>query len=129
MVSNLNKNEDKITILYGDQIYHIFEAPANHLFYVQSSRDENCHIIGGLFGGKNNLVSILCDDYSNILNEMEENDCLESEESLLTVLYFRKKNMFNPLKFTTWHHDESDLFQYNHKDDVPFYKIFEKLNN
>jgi hypothetical protein len=37
--------------------------------------------------------------------------------------------MFNKLPFTTWHHEESDMAQYNYENEIYFYRIFEKLNN
>ena len=36
--------------------------------------------------------------------------------------------MFNTLKFTTWHHEESDMAIYNKPNEKHFYKIFEDLN-
>jgi hypothetical protein len=70
----------------------------------------------------------MCTKYKEVLDEMVEKNCLETEEKLLTILYFKYKNMFNTLKFTTWHHEESDMAIYNNQDDIPFYKIFENLN-
>jgi len=129
MVENLNKNEDKIDILYGDQTYHVFEAAPSDLFFTEKPRNENCHIVGGMFGGGVSVVDKFCDDYSNLMVEMKEKNCFEREEQLLTILYFRNKDMFNPHKFTTWHHEEVDLgICCNHPNDVYFYNIFEELN-
>ena len=129
MVESLNNYEDKFVILYGDQTYHLFEAVPHHHFFKDHPRDENCHIIGGLFGGNTGLVEKFCDDYSNLMIEMKENNLFEREEHLMTVLYFRNKQMFQPLKFTTWHHEEVDLgICCNHPNDICFYRIFEDLN-
>jgi hypothetical protein len=126
----MNEIEDKFIILYGDQLYHLFEAAPSSLFFDEFPRDENCHIVGGMFGGKKELVKVFCEDYKNLLKEMVELKCFEREEQLLTVLYFRNKEMFHPLKFTTWHHEEADLgICCNHPNDVYFYRIFENLNN
>jgi hypothetical protein len=130
MVKNLNRINDKIVILYGDQTYHIFESAPNSLFFKEKSRDENCHIVGGMFGGHVDLVKKFCEDYENLMIEMKEYNCLEPEEKLLTVLYFRNKEMFHTLKFTTWHHEEVDLgICCNHPNDTYFYKIYENLND
>jgi len=130
MVENLNKYEDKFIILYGDQTYHLFEAAPSHLFFKEKPRDENCHIVGGMFGGRTDLVKKFCEDYENLMKEMKEYNCFEREEQLLTILYFRNKEFFQPLKFTTWHHEEVDLgICCNHPNDVYFYRIFEELNN
>jgi hypothetical protein len=128
LVENLNKIEDKIIILYGDQKYHVFESSANELFFKNTIKDENCHVVGGMFGGSTNKVIEFCKLYEDILNEMIENNCLEREEQLLTVLYFRKKELFHPLFFTTWHPEDGDMGKYNNENDVCFYKIFEELN-
>lgn len=129
MVENLNKIEDKFVILYGDQTYHLFEAAPSGLFFKEFPRDENCHIVGGMFGGPVNTVRKFCQDYENLMKEMVELNCFEREEHLMTVLYFRDKNMYHPLKFTTWHHEEVDLgICCNHPNDVYFYRIFEDLN-
>lgn len=129
MVESLNEVGDKFIILYGDQTYHLFECEPNRIFFVDKPRDENCHIVGGMFGGCKNVVEKFCMNYENLMIEMKDNKCFEREEQLMTVLYFRDKNMFHPLKFTTWHHEESDLgICCNHPEDIPFYKIYENLN-
>jgi hypothetical protein len=129
MVESLNNIKDKIVIIYADQEKHLFEARANHKFYHNVDINENCHIVGGMFGGEKNKVNEFCDLYDNIAKEMIEYDVLEMEEALLTVIYMKNKSLFHPLKFTTWHHEESDMAKYNFENEIYFYNIFEKLNN
>lgn len=129
MVQNLNKLGEKIVLLYGDQKYHVFESRASELFFRKPYIEHNCHVVGGLFGGKVEIVKVFCEMYDQIINEMISYDCLEKEEHLLTVMFKRNPELYNCLEFTTWHHESTDLAQYNHDNDVPFYKIFEKLNN
>lgn len=129
MVENLNKVEDKITILYGDQDKHLLERRANHNFYHNIDSIENCHIVGGMFGGSKNKVSEFCGLSEQVLNEMISYGALDMEEALYTIIYQRNKDMFNKLQFTTWHHEESDMAQYNYENEIYFYRIFEKLNN
>jgi hypothetical protein len=129
MVENLNSYDDKFIILYGEQTYHLFEASPNILFFDEFQKDENCHIVGGMFGGRTDSVIKFCEDYKNLMVEMKEKNLFEREEQLLTVLYFRDKSSFYPLKFTTWHHEEADLgICCNHPNDIYFYRIFEDLN-
>jgi hypothetical protein len=129
MVENLNKVEDKLTILYGDQSKHLLERRANQKFYHNIDVVENCHIVGGMFGGKKEIVNNFCLMYDDILEEMVEYNALDMEEALYTIIYQRNKDMFNKLIFTTWHHEDSDMAKYNFDNEVYFYKIFEKLNN
>jgi hypothetical protein len=129
MVENLNSFDDKFVLLYGDQSYHLFEAAPNEVFFEEYPRDENCHIVGGMFGGRTDKVERFCIEYENLMVEMKEKNRYEREEQLLTVLYFRDKSFFHPLKFTTWHHEEVDLgICCNYPEDVCFYKVFENLN-
>lgn len=128
MVENLNKINDKMIVLYGDQSNHIFESKANYKFYENIDIVENCHIVGGMFGGKKELVNNFCLMYDDILDEMIEYDVLEAEEALYTVIYQRNKDIFYKLTFTTWHHEDSDMSKYNKVNEKYFYNIFEKLN-
>lgn len=128
MVENLNKVNDKITILYGNQEKHLLERRANHRFYHNIPSIENCHIVGGMFGGDKNTLLKFCDLSEQVLNEMIEYDALDMEEALYTIIYQRNKEMFNPLQFTTWHHEDSDMAKYNFENEIYFYQIFEKLN-
>lgn len=129
MVENLNKVVDKVTILYGDQEKHLLERRANHNFYHNIPSIENCHIVGGMFGGSKEKVSEFCELSEQVLNELIGYGGLDMEEALYTIIYQRNKEMFNKLPFTTWHHEESDMAQYNYGNEIYFYRIFEKLNN
>lgn len=123
MVNNLNNLTDKIIILYADQKYHGIESKACHFFYENISNIENCHIVGGMFGGKKDSTELFCNWFDNIVTEMIGYGCLEYEERLYTVIYQRNKEDFHKLIFTTWYHD-----QQGPEDEIPFYKIYEELN-
>jgi hypothetical protein len=129
MVENLNKVEDKVTVLYGDQSKHLLERRANQKFYHNIDIVDNCHIVGGMFGGKKELINDFCLMYDDVLKEMIDYDALDMEEALYTIIYQRNKNNFNKLIFTTWHHEDSDMAKYNFDNEIYFYRIFEKLNN
>jgi hypothetical protein len=47
---------------------------------------------------------------------------------MISVIYERNKQYFQPLVFTFWHHENSDMASQMNENDIPFYKVFEKLN-
>lgn len=124
LVNNINNLSDKLIILYGDQKYHGIEGRACHYLYNNVEVVENCHIVGGMFGGKKESTRIFCNRFDDIVKEMMDYGCLEYEERLYTVIYQRNKEDFYKLIFTTWYHDQPGP-----EDEIPFYKIFEQLNN
>jgi len=126
---NLNKIGEKIVVLGGNQNYHIFERNYNSEHGVPLIYPERFHIIGGFFGGKSQLIKTLFEDYSEVFLEMKKFELIESEELLLTLLANKNPNLFNIIEFTTWHHEESDMSQYNKEDEIYFYQIFENLSN
>ena len=128
VVENLNKCTDKITLLSGDQSYHLFDSSANDKFFTDVVKDTKYHIIGGMFGGPKSLVINLINEYQIALDKMIEFDVLHREEQLLSYLFMKDKDSYNQLIFTTWHHEDSDMAQYNIENEIYFYNIFENLN-
>ena len=128
VVENLNKCTDKITLLSGDQSYHLFDSSANDKFFTDVVKDTKYHIIGGMFGGPKSLVINLINEYQIALDKMIEFDVLHREEQLLSYLFMKDKDSYNQLIFTTWHHEDSDMAQYNIESEIYFYNIFENLN-
>jgi hypothetical protein len=127
LFSKISDIGDRILICYCDQKNRLIEAKPNDMFFKKTPQDENCHIVGGFFGGPQDLMKEFVKKYKEVFDEMISFDILEREEHLITVAYTRNKSMFNPLKFTSWHHEDSDMFKYNFPDDKPFYKIFEEI--
>jgi hypothetical protein len=125
---NLNKINDKIFIIGGNQTYHTFESSYSSLFQVPIKFNERYHIIGGFFGGNNNLIKELFLRYKNVLEKMIFLGVLNMEEHLLTLLFNMDDSLFEIFEFTTWHHEESQLAIYNKDNEIYFYKIFENLN-
>lgn len=129
MVENLNEvSENKITLLCAIQDVRVLEAAPNYKFFETIPSKSRQHVIGGLFGGKTELVNALCDKFEVVVDEMKSYDVLEHEEHLLTVLLNREEELYNVLYFSTWHHEDSDMAQYNFENEPCFYSIFEKLN-
>jgi hypothetical protein len=128
LVSGLN-SLDKIVIIVATQEKHIMDSSPNPNFYLTNPKNITSHVIGGLFGGDVELLKIFLLNYENAINEMVQFGGLDREEHLLTLLYDRHTEIFNPQFFTTWHHEDSDMAKYNFQDEIYFYNIFEKLNN
>lgn len=126
---NLERVENKITIIGGNQSYHAFDGPYSNLFEVPIKSPDRHHIIGGMFGGDLESVKVFASRYMDVLNKMIELNLLEREEQLLTLLYNMYESDFNMIEFTTWHHEESDMAKYNKPNEKYFYKIFEDLNS
>lgn len=84
------------------------------------------HVVGGLFGGERNAVMTLSGEYDRLLDAMLDADLLGTEENVLTILYARDRSRVRLLSFTTWYHEETEIIPPG-PDDVPFYRIFERL--
>jgi len=125
---SLNKINDKIVLLGGNQTYHIFETPPNAAFGITNQFPERYHVIGGFFGGRSTLVSEFYNKYDFFLNKMVELNVLDREEHILTLLLNEDVTKYHLIEFTTWHHEESDMAKYNKEEEIYFYKIFENLN-
>lgn len=84
------------------------------------------HVVGGLFGGARDAVLSLSAAYDGVLDAMLDADLLGTEENVLTILYHRDRSRARLLSFTTWYHEETEIIPPG-PDDVPFYRIFERL--
>jgi hypothetical protein len=127
---NLNKCNDKLTILVGIQEFHMFDKVIDDIFFESEglTKKGNRHVIGGLFGGPVEKVKEFISLYEEVLNKMVQYDVLEREEQILSFLFEKNPDFFNPLYFTTWHHEDSDMAKYNIDNETYFYNIFENLN-
>lgn len=126
--NNLLKLNDKINILVADQTNHPFGSNPDHRLLGHTVKDNNHYVVGGMFGGNIDLMKEFCNRYFEAFDEMKDKNLLQSEEHLLTLLYVRDLDFYNPILFTTWHHEDSDMAQYNVPNEKYFYSIFEDLN-
>jgi hypothetical protein len=83
-------------------------------------------VVGGLFGGSGQAVRDLAVDYDAVLAAMLEAEALGTEENVLSVLYHRDPGRARLLTFTTWYHEDSGV-RLPGPDDVPFYRLLERL--
>lgn len=79
-------------------------------YYISYKRDK--HIIGGLFGGKVELLLKYKEKFEILLKELLQNEKkLYYEELIMSCLYFNNVEMFNILKFDDWY-DRKDPKKY-----------------
>jgi hypothetical protein len=128
LVENLNKIDNKIFILVADQTDHVTGANPDQRFFNDNENPDQFYVVGGMFGGDINELKDFCKKYDDLFNRMLQLDSFQSEEQLLSFLFFRYKPLFSPAVFTTWHHEDSDMAQYNIENEIYFYNIFENLN-
>ena len=102
----------------------------------QSYYDKYCfdhHIIGGFFGGKKELVMDYCKMMLNQIDEVLENEnTLYLEENIMSLIYYNNKDLFSPLFFDIWWHEDDNIPGVDLKEltktEKSFYKILEELN-
>jgi len=111
------------------------EMPLGNQIYKLSNLENYSvnYIIGGLFGGKKNVINFLNNKFNKYLKLCLDNNMLYLEEPILSVLSSLYQNKFNYKTFDKWHHDmpdpEIDSFHGSerdsfNKDDACFYKLF-----
>lgn len=128
LVENLNKIDGKVFILAADQTDHLTGPNPDERFFFEGEKMHKFYIVGGMFGGDVKEVKVFCEKYDEVFNKMINIDSFQTEEQLLSFLYFRYDSLFSPAVFTTWHHEDSDMAQYNIENEIYFYNIFENLN-
>jgi hypothetical protein len=122
---------DKIVVCAKENVNNYWSGTVPNKYY-----NEHCmerHIIGGFFGGKKENTRNYCNLFlsaTNILLDSEPR--LYFEENIMTLLYYNNNDLFNPLYFDIWWHEEDrvsglDLHEYT-KTRKSFYKVIEELN-
>lgn len=120
----LEKSIDKILLIKMNEVGYWFDK--SHL----SPGDGTWYIIGGLFGGKKDLMIDFCDDSINsFLDHLINKKTLYTEEQIMTIIRSFDKERFNIIDFDVWHHENSgDWVQGKIIGKRNFYKIFEEFN-
>jgi len=120
----LEKSDDKILLIKMNEIGYWFNK--SHL----SPGDGTWYIIGGLFGGKKDVMNSFCDDSINcFLDHLQNKQTLYTEEQIMTIIRSFDKERFNIIEFEVWHHENSgDWVQGKIIGKRNFYKIFEEFN-
>lgn len=120
----LEKSIDKILLIKMNEVGYWFDK--SHL----SPGDGTWYIIGGLFGGKKDLMIDFCNDSINsFLDHLINKKTLYTEEQIMTIIRSFDKERFNIIDFDVWHHENSgDWVQGKIIGKRNFYKIFEEFN-
>ena len=120
----LENSTDKILLIKMNEVGYWFDK--SHL----SPGDGTWYIIGGLFGGKKDLMMDFCNDSINsFLDHLINKKTLYSEEQIMTIIRSFNKERFNIIEFDVWHHENSgDWVQGKIIGKRNFYKIFEEFN-
>jgi hypothetical protein len=125
----INITEDRIFILGKDNTgVNYWSQSLPEKYY--DTYDNSIHVVGGLFGGSKNNVSLYVDYFDKILlNTLNLNE-IYYEELLMSAIYFNNKNKFIVGYFQTWWYDPAGPYPEGHEfyaNNKPFYKIFEDL--
>jgi hypothetical protein len=125
----INKTNDKFLIISKENSRNFWENTVDRQFY--KKYDNSVHIIGGLFGGKKEVLDTITTQFiNNLKSVIEFQKKLFLEEHFLSLIYQNNKDIFTTLDFDVWWHED------NYKESPPgfftknksFYKILEELN-
>lgn len=131
LINLINFVGDKIVVCAKENVNNYWSGTVPNKYY-----NEHCmerHIIGGFFGGKKENTRNYCNLFLSATNTLLDNEPrIYFEENIMTLLYYNYKDLFNPLYFDIWWHEEDrvaglDLHEYT-KTRKSFYKIIEELN-
>lgn len=126
----IDETGDKFLILGKENERNYWSGTVNSKWY--NEYDRSIHIIGGLFGGHkdkwDNIVIMFEDYVEKILNE---DSGLPHEESIMSLMYFNHKELFERKHFDIWWCRDNapsgvsdEMFRINKS----FYKILTELN-
>ena len=116
-----SKNNTGFIFMGIDQLY----GPT-HWFNLYTDSGKITHIIGGLFGGKKEIVLELAQDFEEFCDKIFEDNILTLEEEVLSILYTSKYKKYNYIAFNTWYHDIPTVPNYfgTSTNAKSFYNIF-----
>lgn len=95
-------------------------------YYTFTDINKMSHIIGGLFGGKKEIVLELEKEFDEMTTKIFNENILTLEEEVLSMLYSISYNKYKHISFKTWYHDVPTVPNYfgTSTDSECFYKIF-----
>jgi len=123
---------EKIVVCAKENQRNYWSKTLPKKYYNKYSLDR--HIIGGLFGGKKEKLKHFCDLFNKEIKKVLNNEVdLYLEENIMSLIFSNNNELFNPLLFDIWWHEEDyipgvDLKELTLKE-KSFYKIIENLNN
>lgn len=131
-LSNLIKETgDKFSIIGKENQRNFWSGTVNPKHFI--NYDNSIHIIGGLFGGKKNLIPKVFNLFENYGKKVAiEEQKIYHEEDIMTLMFRNHEEMFNLFDFDIWWHEDEriigiDIIEHT-RINKSFYKILEKLN-
>jgi hypothetical protein len=129
-LSNLVKiSDDKIFLLRKENQKYFWSFTIPEKYYDEFNF--TYHVIGGLFGGKKELLSWLTLEFEkNLILVTDEEKNLYSEEQFMGLIYSNNKEMFTTCEFDIWWNEDSgprDLNPSYYDDKKSFYKCLENI--
>lgn len=98
---------DKIFCIGKNNIDFFWDDGLPDRWYVYP-KNRQYHIIGGLFGGKNKNILLLCKLFKELANNLLDNEpLLYSEENILTTIFYNQQFLFNIKTFDIWWHENN----------------------
>jgi hypothetical protein len=116
-----NKHKTNLVLLGIDCYY----GPTSW-FHNYTESHKLTHIVGGLFGGKKEIILQLQSDFDELTTRILNDGNLTLEEEVLSILYTSKYKDYNYISFDNWYHDVPTVPNYFgiSSDARSFYKIF-----
>lgn len=127
----IQKTTDKFTIIGKENQRNYWSGTVNRTHF--KNYNNSIHIIGGLFGGKKEIILNIIQLFEKYLFQVTESDGkLYHEEDIMTLIYRNHEDLCHRYHFDTWWHEDeriSGLDINEHlKINKSFYKILEELN-
>ena len=132
LLTNLiTHTEDKIVVCAKENNRNHWSKTIPKKYYVNYSWDH--HIIGGFFGGTIELMKTYCElVIGHTHNVLDNESNLYLEENVMSMVFYNYRNLFKPLFFDIWWHEDDNIPGINlhelTKTEKSFYKILEELN-
>lgn len=125
-------SETKFFLVEKENKINHWANPVNEKWY--KNYELTPYIIGGLFGGNSSMWDKIVSIFEKYLIDIIESDnYLPSEEQIMTLMYHNHKELFKTKYFETWLHEDNvkshSGLEENYLDTrKSFYKILEELN-
>lgn len=120
--TKLIKKAEKDLVLLGIENYYGRPEHFNKVF----KEKKIAHIVGGLFGGKNQTLKYFCEEFEKAVDCLFDNNILSLEEEVLSGVFADRFSDQGYLAFTHWSHDRPE--EPNYLEAPPgsdsFYKLF-----
>lgn len=131
LLTNLIRHtEDKIVVCAKENNRNHWSKTIPEKYYLNYCWDH--HIIGGFFGGSTDLMKTYCKlVIGHTHNVLDNEPNIYLEENIMSMVFYNYRNIFNPLFFDIWWHEDDKISGVDLKEltkkEKSFYKIIESL--